>query len=362
MSLSEMSLFFRQFVKVAIAGVILLIIGWFTWSWVSDYIRRTFVAPPPPPNFALGYNIPSLKIPLEKTNLDGVKVQLDTINGQLPPMPESMPIYQVPLPTASLLSLDRAVSIAKSLGFNSTPNAVEETEYQWTDSETGRNLNLKTTDFNFHLVQDNPFPKKLVNFSEKTAISDVRNFLSSRQLLHPELDEATPTAKFVSITENGIQESKADVANGVLVDMVLKDLDGKYPLLNLNPKQALVRAVVTYQKPAENQRETRNIAELKYTFWKIDPKVTTSGTYPIKSIVTVWNDFKTGKSLVSLDNKPYDTIKIKEIKLGYLLTESYQQYIQPIYIFKGKTFNKNASGEDFMSYLPAIASVTPLKK
>lgn len=360
MTLSEMSVFFRKLVKFGAIALVILFIGKITWGWVADYWEKTHTPPPPPPNYALGFNIPPLKINLKNTNFSNTKIVLDTIDGRLPKVPTTLPIYQIPSPNVTLLSLDRAQALANSLGFTSPPEALSSTEYQWKDAASSRTLSLKTTDFNFTLIQDNPNPKRTINFDESSAIKDVQNFLKQRSLLPKDIEEGTPSARFIKIAENGVSPSFRDEANAVVVDLFRKPLQNKYPTLNLNPRESLIRAVVTLQRPAQDQTPISTVSELKYTYWNVDPE--RNGTYPLKSASLAWEEFKTNKSLVSVGKPPFNELSINDIKLAYLLTEDYQEFIRPIYVFSGKNKDKDGTKGDFISFLPAISSVAPVKK
>jgi len=359
MNLSEMSVFFRKLVKWGGILLVLLIVGKLAWNEISAYWIRTHTPPPTPPNFALGNKIPKLQINLANTNFSATKITLDTIDGRLPKTTTVIPIYLVSKPTVTLLSFDRAQDIAKSLSFTSEPKVISETEFRWEDPTSNRTLNLKTTDFNFRLVQDNSNPKLAINFSEAAAIANVKNFLSQRNLLPVELSEGSASAKFVSIAGETIKNAPRSSANAVLVELFRQPIETKYPVLTKNAKESLVRAVVTLQKSTQSNVPVQTITEIKYTHWVIDPAK--QGTYPVKPIELAWQEFKDNKSYSSIGSENYSELDVTDISLGYFSSEEYQEMIQPIFIFTGRGINKQGIREEFVSFLPAINTVSPVK-
>lgn len=360
MTLSEMAEFFRKAVKVTTALIILLFVGKISWNIVSDYWAQTHAPPPTPPNYALGTNIPEVKIDLPRTSFNKAKILLETVDGRLPKVPNKLPIYQISRPTLNLLSLDRAQEMANSLGFKSSPETFSATEYQWKDQLSNRSLTLKSTDFSLHLIQENPNPKRIVNFSEKEAIEEVLSFLRSKNLLHQELKESTPTAKMIKISGSDFTTSFKEEANAVLVDILPRPIEEKYKFYSPYAGESLIRTVVTLQKQEELGRAVRNISELKYTFWKVDTEK--QGTYPLKSSEMAWNEFQNNRSFISIGKEPFNEVEIIEITLGYYITEDYQQYLQPIYVFSGNVNRQGGVRQAFVSYLPAIHSISPIQK
>jgi hypothetical protein len=82
-----------------------------------------------------------------------------------------------------------------------------------------------------------------------------------------------------------------------------------------------------------------------------------TATYPIKSVETAYQELQAGKGYVAANFANGSEIKIKDVFLGYFAGDNLQQYLMPVYVFKGLE-------DEFYAYVLALdttsfSDVTP---
>ena len=83
-------------------------------------------------------------------------------------------------------------------------------------------------------------------------------------------------------------------------------------------------------------------AQIKY-FAQSEDQI---GIYPLRSTDQAFEDLKGGKGIVISSSQPDGEVKIKKVFLAYYDPDTYQEYMQPVYVFLGE--NK------FVAYVTAV--------
>ena len=71
------------------------------------------------------------------------------------------------------------------------------------------------------------------------------------------------------------------------------------------------------------------------------------GIYPVKTGEAAWEALKQGGGWVIQNPNALTSVVVKEMFMGYLDPNIYQEYLQPVYVFLGE--------DNFVAYVPAIA-------
>ena len=292
-------------------------------------------------------------------------------------------VYKTQQPRQSLTAQEDAENIARTLGFNTQPLLVTESLLQW--KEGARTLEIDkyywtiklTTNYlsNEVLDKDFSYTPNLSNYTVNA--SDVIRSIG-------ETVYTKTKANFMRIDANGELVTAQSSQEADLVRVDFFDSKEAIPLLipttpelteeelktyeqyrifgdilPENPNQGLIYVVIGQSK------SSTIVYELQVINWRLSD----SSTYQVININEAKNKVLEGKgSLVSLtqtDNdlyREYTPLDIEEflinsISIGFNNSKEYTQYLQPVYVFKGKALLTNSNAEaDFTILYPAIYS------
>ncbi|MEA2020522.1 MAG: hypothetical protein U9M98_02270 [Patescibacteria group bacterium] len=365
MSLTKVSKVTRRGIAAFIIFLAVLTIGRIGWNVGVRIYRHFFPPKKPAPETAFGkIGIP--KIPSSDINLSKWKYELDTPTARLPAMPDRLPIFPLEKnPTTPLTEL-QAEDLAKSLGFTSSPKAISPTEYRWEEGKRTLEMNIVSQAFSLtydsntleiQLTKGNAPTKQL---AEDTA----QNFLNRLSLGNKTLESAKREVSFVQINNGkfSVVESLSQ-AQLTRVDLFkVLNVDGKsYDVLGPKPRQGLTTLLVaggSYRSVVDQ------VPIAEYQNWKI--KTEEGSTYPLLTSSKAWENLEAGNAaLVYL--KPQgagfyenpspplvEKIRIQNMQLAYFESKQAQNYLTPIYVFKGLAEVKNQKPWEIVLYLNAI--------
>lgn len=343
MTLNQTAELTRKIIKYGIYLLFLLIIGRVIWNvGYSLYIKR-FPPPPPPPKVEFG-QLPALVLPKDN-NIPGLSYSLETPTGELPKTPTIAKVYFMPQTTASFLALEEARQTAGSLGFSGSVTSLSETIYRFEHKELPANIEMnianRTFSVNFDLSRL-PEIIKMQPRSAEEAISSVRSFLSSANLLTPELAEGKQTVEFLKAQPPDLVSAiSLSEANFIRVNLFRKNYDD-LQVFTPNPKKANVWFLVS----GDTSRD-RQIVAGEYHYFPVTEE--RSSTYPIKTPQEAWDELVAGKgSVAQLPQDGSKKIVIRRVSLGYYDPGQPQGFMQPIFVFEGDS--------GFVAYVPAITS------
>lgn len=337
MTLTQAAAWTRRGIVVTVALIMVSLLAVLGYNILYQYQKSHQKPVEEKPEMKFG-SLPKLNFPPARVSSSNYSYSLDTVTGGLPNLPKFIKVYFIPQAGLSLMSPDRSRKLAEKLGFPNGPKVISTTQYSFSDNNFGvLNMDITTANFHFQRVAKEKNPVASESAQENTAplpgenqlIEELKNYLSSKNLLVPEL-----AAGRGSVIYEG---TSAENSETVDVSLILSDFDN-LPIVFPAYKHGLVRATIT-----KYTSEISRFFKVDYTFWPID--VTTSSTYPLKTAVQAFDELKSGLGFVSVES-PVPQVSITRISLAYFESEEYSPYLQPVVVFEGP---------DFTALVPAIA-------
>jgi len=349
-------------------GAVLIALTFVTY-YTGKYALKGAVAlykylnPPPPPGPTLAFGkIPHPKIESFSLGSDDVVYQLDTVNGDLPPLPNTLTVFEIDDPEPDLLSGTKARSLATSFGFRAPQKELSKTEYLWEEGETTRKFKINIASGNFTLETDGKvLQKKLApgsTYSEMEAVTRAKNMLDGKGLLPETLANGIQKTTLTALDENGNLKKAPSLSTAQLVKVDffrnLKVDNDTYPVFGQNKKAN----VTIYLSSASGQEIETPL--IYYTTW--NPILDTAATYPAKSIKQAWEEVQNRKAAV-VELRPKDTdpfsphkelalkkIFIRNVYLAYFEDSQIQDFMIPIYVFEGEALTKDNQKVNYTAF------------
>ncbi|MCR4329799.1 MAG: hypothetical protein NUV65_04630 [Candidatus Roizmanbacteria bacterium] len=285
--------------------------------------------------------------PLQTEKLSFV---LDTIDGAYPSATSSASVYYVKLPDITLVYLKRVEQIAKNFGFDVEKTPYTRIDDAWVKYESDMavlNINTRTFHYFFTLKPANKL-QELLSASSSADIATAQDTLTNRatsalssQDSYPE-NIATGKKNMVYLrydyaTLSWVPAPDSEVPQAVRIDYFRQDAQLPFVSPRFFSSQNYVILA-----PVGPEGET---AEMSYkNFTTIDDG---GSFYPLISPTDAWKRLEEGKvTTVFLAPEHTLPIKIRDFYLAYYDPESYQEYIQPIFVFLGS--------DNYVGYTPAV--------
>jgi hypothetical protein len=268
--------------------------------------------------------LPKLNLPESSASATQYTYSLDTTTGSLPSdFPKLVKVFFVPQLGTTLLAPDKIQNLAKQLGFPDGPVVSNDTDYHFSDQNGGKlSIDLNSGNFSFaRPATDSATLQDQTMEGQDQLVKDFRNYLGNKGISNDSLTTGRVSVSFNS--DSAANSSQADIS--VWPNNLEND-----PIVTPDFNTALINTTVT-KANLENYRYIR----MQYIFWTPDPK--SASTYPLKNVSQAFDDLKNGQGYVSLA-PPGSNASITQVYLGYLETESYSPYIQPVYVFQGPNF------------------------
>ncbi|OGE30821.1 hypothetical protein A2631_03995 [Candidatus Daviesbacteria bacterium RIFCSPHIGHO2_01_FULL_44_29] len=321
--------------KISILALaILVVIGISGWASFQFWYHRYYL-----PSRPVQVEVPEVKFgvlprplfPKSNVSSSNFSYSIDTETGELPTkITQLMKVYFIPQLGTTLLAPNKARILAESLNFNTNPEVVNSSTYQFKNGDGGTLLiDLNNSNFTIRypqasssaILQSVPLP------DEDSLIDYFQNFLKQRGLFSNSLQKGTPL-----VTYDKFPQKTSLVAT---VSIIPADLDGTR-VVTPSFKNGLVQATITQNK------DSLKLLDVIFTIWEPDNQNTS--TYPLKTIQTAFDELKAGKGTVIVE-PPKPRVSLATVYLAYFEANEYAQYIQPVYVFEG---------EEFVAYVPAI--------
>lgn len=341
MTLTEFSIALRKAIPYIILGALGVLILYYAVQLTILFIE-TRKEPPVKIDTVFGA-IPK-PIIKDATPPAGFQFELDTIEGRPVTATKSAKVYFLPQTTTRFGYREKIFLIAQTLGFNTATASYQLNGKTATFSEDTQKLTIDITNFNFtyeYFFEKNPDILKQAVIPASAASQDTAiGFFQSigrypEDLVKGEVVSSfffyDPERKILSPTTRNIE------ANLVEVDFYRSKIED-YPIVT--PKFPNSQNFVLMMATEQGYRILR--AQINF-FEKSEQQV---GYYPIKTGEDAYEALKQGRALmVSGPSKP-KKIVIKKMQMGYFDPDSYQGYLQPVYVFVGE--------DNFTAYVPAI--------
>lgn len=342
MTLTQATEMSRMALKVGVLFLVLFFVSRFAFNAFVAYWKAMNPPPPPPPTVGFGV-LPSPLFPLRSDLTKPTQYVLETPTGQFPTFPDRALVYFMPKNAPSLLDHERAVTLANTLGFVFEPEIVDSQTYRWQKTEpilTTLQLNIHDLVYSYstdYLNRPELFINKSIP-SKFDAVEEVKSFLQKGIEIGDDLATASGSFSYVKAVGPELLPavSVAD-ADFIQVDLQRAAIADKYQVYTEFGTKGIVHALVGPQTPAGE------ILALDNRYFPVDYSL--GHTYPLRSIRQAWDLLQSGEGYIA-QSKATDQAVIREIELGYYDTTEGQEYLQPIYVFKGDN--------DFLGFVAAI--------
>ncbi|MBI4080618.1 MAG: hypothetical protein HY430_02495 [Candidatus Levybacteria bacterium] len=297
-----------------------------------------FPRPVAPPTTTFG-KLPAIQFPNNVTDKKFTYI-IDTLTGRLPAFQSRIQIYKlITHENPSLLEYRDARQSASAVGFTRPDRELKKYTLQWDsagDLERSLIINLETKDFTMtspFLTQEN-VRNGIYVVNEANSIKAAQEFLSKMAYFPPDVDVAkTKTYRLSVIDGKLIPAGKKEAAPVIEVDFFQRDLN-KLPIFYYSPFYSQIKLFVGFTKPLSREAldNKPEVVETHFSHQKISD---IKADYPLKSTYEAYNELVNGKGYVAAYFGDKTEIKIKDVVLGYYLNGNDQNYLMPVYVFKG---------------------------
>lgn len=342
-NLTEVSHYTRQIIKFIIIFIITFIVAKFSLNIGTKIWLAINPPPPAPPTVKFG-KLPKIKFP-KNEKLPTLSFQLETIEGNLPVYNNIGKVYLMPKKVITFSSLDDARKKARAMGFVGEPYKINQFLYEWNDNApipTSLLLNISEENFSYRYeYRDDPnlFAQKLIP-TEDEITREAESFLKGPGFLPPDI-QAGPKkiAFFRYFAPNLIKVSSRSEADLARIGLYREKIDD-LPSMATNPEEGNISLLFS------GSRNEKRIIEVNYNYFPVEKN--TFATYPLKDTPQSWNELKNGQGYIAnLGENSDGKIVIRKAYLAYYDAQSYQPYLQPIFVFEGD--------KSFVAYVSAIS-------
>jgi hypothetical protein len=278
---------------------------------------------------------------------------IDTITGRLPVFlneekkpRDRMNVYQIQNSDLTLLDLQNTTNKVQTAGFIGTGRQLQGNTYRWVNKD----LLVKTIDIdivskNFKITSPyltNSTVLKATNLPDQSVAKETTSRLLSRVTIFPADIDRTKTKTQLLDIENGklVAVEKLPSAKIIRVDYYQKAIN-TFPMYYPDTPNSSLHFFV-----ASSESFDPAIVSANFFYQKITE---ISATYPLKPVSLAFDELQKGNAYISADYTREKTIKIKDVLLGYFVQDTTQNYLMPVYVFKG------GLNDEFYAFVPAVS-------
>ena len=317
----------RIFLKIGGVVVGALILIYFIVKGGALMRDVFFPKPPPPPAQAFG-PLPPIDFPAKGSQ--GINFNINTVDGQLPVLPDRVNIYTIQTAEPNLLALENAKNTLDSANFVSNQVKKSSTLYQWTQAKTGVIIEYDITTKNFSISSNYLYNPALSSSSllpdEENIKDDVLGFLQTVQAETNSLDLEKTKVEYLENNNGTLIAAQnlgsAKYARVTFQNSVIDDI----PIVYDSPTESNVMFVVSYP-PSGFQ-----ILEGRFYNHKINPEE--KSDYPIKSSEQAFADLTNGNAYI-INPQNLTQVDITNVELRYYLSNKNSGFLLPVIIFTG---------------------------
>lgn len=274
----------------------------------------------------------------------GFKFTLDTIEGQPVTATDTAHVYFLPQNNPRFGYSEKIYLIAKSFGFDTEIVKHQLEGKIATFKDADKTLTIDISNFNFKFdrkVNNELFTSSTLTIPVRTVIENKAiDFLKKIGRYPDELAKGTTNLiylKYNPINQNFVNVEKSSQAQLVEIDFGRPDIDTfkvVTPKFFTSPNYVIMLF----------QGDEFQIIKSQIAFYeKSEEQV---GTYFVKTGEEAWSELNSGMGMVVAGTQGQKNILIKDMKLRYFDPDTYQNYLQPVYVFLGDG--------DFVAYVQAI--------
>ncbi len=331
-TLTDISYLGRQGLKFGLIAVVVFMVSRTLFTAFVAYWKATHPPPPPPPTVGFGV-LPPLAFSEKSDDQKPSSYKLETATGGLPYFGDRAKVFLMLHGVPSLLDNEKAKKFGASLGYMFTPEIIDSYIYRFSKSNpivSTLEYNVITNDFSIttdYLSRPEIATNRTVP-DEADAVNRVKNLLSSVSLLSEDI--ATVSGETIYMKAIGTELEPAlsfSDAQFVQVEIRRLPIDDIHPFYSPEGEYGNISAVLSGSLSGID-----SIVEMIYFHQEVD--YTQVHTYPIRTTQEAWKLMQAGEGYVAQKGQ-FDTAVVREVELGYYDAFEQQDYMQPIYVFKG---------------------------
>lgn len=331
-----------KFTGIGLVAYILLRAG-VVYAW-NLYLALN---PPPPPAPTVGFGpLPKMVFPANPGyQYDFV---LETPTGTFPAFPNQIQIYPMPYKRANLLALDQAKGLAKTLGFASEPTALSADTYEWQlsiPSPLMFTINIVDGSFDYtYQWQTDPELVTQKTFLSEGGVRQTADQFFNRANLEPtDINMGNGKLSYLKASGNRlIPAISLSEANFIRLDYFRNAIE-TYEMVTANPDEGIIHIVLS-----GTDNNLKEVVEVGYSYFPVDYQ--TIETYPLKPVVTAWDELKRGAGFMAKVPSDATRVTIRRVSLAYYDAHIAQPFLQPVYVFLGD----DGTSREVVAYVPAL--------
>lgn len=304
-----------------------------------------FPKPPPTPLQAFGL-LSHVAFPKQDSPAPLAQYRKNTIDGQLPQLPDRANVYKLITPEPNLLALENAKNTLDSMDFIENQVKLSDILYRWTQSRTGIVIEYNIVTKNFSITSDyqtNPFlAAQSMLPSEEEVVSDIQNYLSSIRSNITNIDFEKTKVEYLE-QQNGLLVAAQNLgstrfARVTLMQKPIEEISVVYP----NPSSPILSFIISYPDG--------HFQILEGDFYNHIISSEDKSDYPIKTADQALEELEKGNAYI-LNPLSLPVVDITNVELKYYLSKDSNDFLLPVIVF---------TGINFTAYVEAIPS-TALK-
>ena len=342
MTLSELSYSLRRLLPVVFLGIAAFIAFFLV-------LRLFFLSRKAPQKVAV-YNtlfgkLPKIQPSHTVTPPEGISFELDNIEGRPIIATDSAQVFFLPEKKTRFGYLQKSYLMAKTVGFDTqlVPHQTgDETTISFTDNEKKLTIDIASFNFEYKVNYENtPLLFEIATPTEEAVAKEkAREFLRSLDNYPEEMAQGTENVIYMNydpVSQAFTVVDDVRQANVVEVDYFRSDID-TYPVVSPKYFNSSNFVVMVFKD------QEHKVIKAQMKFFERDKE--NIGVYPLTSGDQAWSELNTNKGFVVSPGGRSYPIKIQKMFLGYYEPDSYQRYLQPVFVFLGEN--------NFAAYVPAI--------
>lgn len=335
MTLAQTAVFTKRAIVVFFLLIFLGISSFVGFKFYSAYKLANTPPVEIKPDLKFG-QLPPIDLPTSSNSGSNFSYSIDTTTGNLPTFDKLIKVYYIPKTFATLLASERAAALAKNFGIDSQPEVLSDTKYRFSATGKSVTVNLDTENFEYSKEASNSATADILDSDDKL-ITGFQSLLGRIGSGKDTLGGEPYNIELYKFNAGKLVPATSRVdAEAALISLWPHDIDQK-KVVTPQTNQSLVSAIVD-----KNSNNVENYMSLKFTFWPID--VTEFATYPLKTGDQALDDLKFGRGSI-INIPPTPNVSITKVTLAYFESQTYTQYLQPVFLFEGPGFT---------AYVPAI--------
>lgn len=327
-----------------IVGVILTI---FVIYKIVLFVKEIFYpTPPPKPTVAFGLLQPQV-FPSSVSDKT-FSYSINTLTGGLPQFPNQARVYTMQAIQPDLLAVKKFEEKVIAVNYDRGYTAISDKVFEWKSSkrygEIEKRIRTNIVDGSFKITSDYMLDKDILSAknlpTQEKAISIAQSMLGNMQMIPDDIDLSKNKTNLFSVNNSTLLTASSLSNSQVIeVNFFQKDVN-KLPIYYEKPFSSNISILVA------GGSSLPQIVGANYIHQSISNQ---SSTYPIKTANQAFDELNKGKAYIGSYFGSLSNINITDISLGYYIGSNLQDYMMPIFVFKG--------GDGFSAYVPAITDV-----